>query len=155
MEFYTDVSLRGSTIYLRGKKDGRRVQRKIDYKPYLFLNSKSEDTKYRSLYNRPVDKINFDSVYEARDFMKRYAEVDGVEVYGLDKFAYTFINDFYPGTIDFDQSQINIGNIDIETESEGGFPTPPLQTNRLPTLPSSVRTRSLHSVVVTSIHQTT
>ena len=67
MEFYTDVSLRGSTIYLRGKKDGRRVQRKIDYKPYLFLNSKSEDTKYRSLYNRPVDKIEFGSVYEARD----------------------------------------------------------------------------------------
>lgn len=122
MEFYTDVSLRGSTIYLRGKKDGKRVQRKIDYKPYLFLNSKSSDTKYKSLYGKPVDKVEFGSVYEARDFLKRYADVDGVEIYGLDKFAYTFINDFYPGTVDFDPSQINIGNIDIETESEGGFP---------------------------------
>jgi DNA polymerase elongation subunit (family B) len=66
--------------------------------------------------------MEFDSVYEARDFMKKYEDVSGFEIFGLNKFEYTFINDYYTGEVNYDPNKINVGYIDIEVDSSGGFP---------------------------------
>jgi len=123
MKFYTNVSIRGNNILLRGFLNGHRVHEKIPYKPYLFVPTKNE-TKYKSLFGKKLDRVNFDSISDAKDFLKRYNDVSGFEIYGLDKFIYPFINDKYSGTIEYDQKYINIMNIDIEVKSDEGFPEP-------------------------------
>jgi DNA polymerase elongation subunit (family B) len=56
--------------------------------------------------------------------MKRYEDVDNFKVYGSTNFPYVYINEAYPGKVDYDPEQIKIANIDIEVGSENGFPEP-------------------------------
>lgn len=121
-KFYTSVYLNKSEILLRGYEHGKRVQHAIPYKPYLFVTSRIKNTEYKTLKGVPVDKIEFGSVYEARDYIRRYKDVEGLDIYGLTNFVYTFIHDHYPGNIDYDPSLISVVSLDIETDSTGGFP---------------------------------
>jgi DNA polymerase elongation subunit (family B) len=121
-KYYTNVYLNRGDILLRGYEDGKRIQHAIPYKPYLFVKSKIKNTEYKTIKGVPVDRVDFDSVYDARDFIKRYKEVDGFDVYGLTNFTYTFIHDHYPGVIDYDPNEISVASLDIETDSQGGFP---------------------------------
>ena len=121
-KFYTNVALNRGDILLRGYEDGKRIQHAIPYKPYLFVSSRIKDTEYKTLKGKPVDKIDFGSVYEARDFIKRYKDVQGMEIFGLTNFTYTFIHDHYPGVVDYDPGLISVVSLDIETDSTGGFP---------------------------------
>ena len=121
MKFYTSAIQRGNNIYLRGYDNGRRINRKIQYEPYLFVPSKKE-SEYHTLDGTPVEKITFENISEGKDFLKKYSDVSNFEIYGLDKFVYAFINDYYPGEIIYEKEKINIGTLDIEVDSEGGFP---------------------------------
>ena len=107
---------------LRGYENGQRVQHRIPCKPYLFVNSKFGNSEYRNLKGKPVDRIDFDSPADARDFTKRYSDVNGFDIYGLTNYVYTFINDTYRGSIDYDPSIISLVNIDIEVAADQGFP---------------------------------
>ncbi len=122
MKFYTNVFLYRNEVYLRGYENGKRVKEIIPYRPYLFIPSKTEDNVYKNLQGKSVDKIEFESVYQARDFIKRYENVEGFEVYGLTSFLYTYINDAYPGEVAYDPKTISIVNIDIEVAADEGFP---------------------------------
>jgi len=123
-KFYTNVSTYRNEILLRGYEDGQRIQQSVPYKPYLFVHSKRGDSPYRNLKGKQVDKIEFSSMSEARDFAKRYKEVEGFEIYGLTNYTYTFINDYYAGDIDYDPKIISKVNIDIEVAADQGFPHP-------------------------------
>jgi len=123
MFFYTNVFARGDKVYLRGYRDGRRIAETIQYKPYLFVPAdRKTNTIYKTLDGKPVSKIDFDSISEARDFVKRYEEVANYDIYGLTNFQYLFIHDKFRGDMQYDTSQINIIGIDIETDSSDGFP---------------------------------
>ena len=122
MKFYTSVNLVRNKILLRGYEDGKRVQETINYNPFLFINSQSGNTKYKTLDGKPVDRIDFDSVSEARDFFKTYKDVNGLTVYGFDRYQYSYIYEAYPGEIQYDPDLINVLNIDIETPTDQGFP---------------------------------
>jgi DNA polymerase elongation subunit (family B) len=121
-KFYTSVSLNRGDILLRGYENGERIQHAIPYKPYLFVKSRTKNSEYKTLKGVPVDKIDFSGVYEAREFIKKYKGIDGMEIFGLTNFVYTFIHDYYPGVIDYDPNQISVVSLDIETDSSGGFP---------------------------------
>ena len=118
--FYTNVYMRGDRIYLRGFDKGLRIKEIINYKPYMFL-PKAEGN-YRTLDGKPVAKMQFDSISDARDFVQRYEDVSNMEVYGLNNFLYTYIYDTFNGDIDYDPKKINIGVLDIECKSDAGFP---------------------------------
>jgi DNA polymerase elongation subunit (family B) len=122
--FYTNVYSRGNKIYLRGySSDNRRVHEIIDYKPYLFTSNRSgKNTKYRTLDGHPVDRMDFDSIYDAKDFIKRYSDVSNVNIYGLTNFRYLFIYDKYGHNLEYDPTWVNVISLDIETDSSGGFP---------------------------------
>ncbi len=122
MAIYTDAFARGKYIYLRGWNNGKRVHRKVEYQPYLFVNAKNSEAEYHSLFKDPAARMDFDNLYEAKDFMKKYSNVSGMKIFGLDKFVYPFLNDYYPGELNWSSSDLNIGNIDIETDSSDGFP---------------------------------
>lgn len=122
MKFYTDVFINRNQIYMRGYDAGKRFQTRLDYKPYLFLPSKKEDAKYKSLFNKKLDKIQFASINEAKDFTKKYSNVSGFQIYGMTHYEYPFINDYFQDEIQFDQEKLSVGFIDIEVDSSDGFP---------------------------------
>ena len=121
-KYYTNVSINRNDILLRGYEDGQRVQHRIPYKPTLYVHSKNGNSLYRNLKGRQVDEIKLDSISEARDFVKRYSDVEGFEIYGLTNYVYAFINEYFPGDIDYDPKKISMVNIDIEVAADQGFP---------------------------------
>ena len=105
--FYTNVALSKNDILLRGYENGKRAQRQIPYKPYLFIPTPKE-TKYSTLEGRGVGRVDFDSIRDAREFVGQYKDVDGMQVYGLTNFVYTYIYDNYRGEIQYDPSIISV-----------------------------------------------
>jgi DNA polymerase elongation subunit (family B) len=121
--YYTNVASVGNNILYRGIKDGRRVKGKIPYSPTLFLPSK-KPTKFKTLTGEYLEPMKFDSIREARDFVKRYDEVSNFKIYGQTRFEYAFIADNHQGMVDWNIEDISIAIIDIEVGSENGFPDP-------------------------------
>lgn len=124
--YYTSAVASGSNILFRGIKDGRRMKLKIQYSPTLYLPSKYEVTDYKSLSGEYLQPKKFDTIREARDFVKRYEDVENFKVYGNSGYEYAFIADEHKGMIDWDFKDILIGVIDIEVASDNGFPDPKL-----------------------------
>ena len=120
--FYTNVYMRGEKIYMRGFDKGLRIKEVIQYKPYLFLPSKKSNTIYKTLDGKPVEKMMFDSIPDARDFVSKYSEVSNMEIFGLTTFPYLYIYDNFKGDIDYDPKIVNIGTLDIECAADEGFP---------------------------------
>jgi DNA polymerase elongation subunit (family B) len=123
-KFYTHVYQRRNDILVRGYENGKRVQRRVPYKPYLFVTDrKGENSGWKSLYGeKPLSKMIFDSISEARDFMERYEDVNGFEYHGYTKWQYVYMADEYAGFVDFDLNQIHKAFLDIEVRSNNGFP---------------------------------
>jgi DNA polymerase elongation subunit (family B) len=120
MDFYTSVFQRGDKIYVRGYKNGSRERFFEEYKPYLFLQK--QGGKYKTLDGKAVDKMQFDSISDAKDFLGRYEDVSNMDVYGLTQFAYLYIFDNFPGEINYDPSVVKTAIIDIECAADEGFP---------------------------------
>lgn len=119
-DFYTNVYCKKNIMLVRGYLDGKRYKQVTKYKPYLFLPTKNE-SKFKNLNGDYVDKKQFESVSEARNFVRTYSEIENFSIYGLDKFVYTYIYDNYPKEIKYDVNLIKSWNIDIETDSSDGF----------------------------------
>lgn len=124
MKFYTNVSRFRNDILVQGYNNGKRFRETIKYKPTLYMPSKTGKSDYRTLEGKPVDPIKFDDMFDANDFVRRYRDVDGMKFYGFHSgnFLYAFINEYYPGQVDYDPDIIKIANIDIEIETDKGFP---------------------------------
>jgi DNA polymerase elongation subunit (family B) len=119
--FYTNVQVYGSRILYRGIEDGRKVSRKIDYFPTLYVPSQVP-TAFTSVTGKHVSEMKPGNIREARDFVKQYEDVQGFKIYGNQRYEYQFISDHFSDDIDWDISLMNVVNIDIEVESDNGFP---------------------------------
>jgi DNA polymerase elongation subunit (family B) len=119
-KFYTSVLKRGNHILRRGYEKGLRVTDKVPYSPYVFIPK--ENGKYRTIDGKPVEKLQFDTLSEATDFIKRYEDVSNMEIYGLTIFQYLYIFDEYKGDIDYDPKMVKVGILDIECAADDGFP---------------------------------
>lgn len=120
--FYTNVEKYGNTILWRGYENGKPFMKKEKFKPTLYLPTKNE-TEYKTLIgNKPVAPKTFDSMSDAKDFIDRYKDVQGFDVYGNTNFVAQFIQETYPDDIDFDMSKINIFSFDIEVDISDGYP---------------------------------
>lgn len=125
MKFYTSFYQYGTKVLLRGYEFGNRVQKKLHYEPTLYITKSGDSaakTKFHLLDGTPVHPIKFDSMREARDFMKKYDDVENFKVYGSTNFAYSCIHEEYPGHIEHDPSLVAVVCLDIETDSSNGFP---------------------------------
>ena len=123
MSFYTNVQTIGNSILFRGvSNDGKRFKDRIEYHPTLYIPTK-EETKFKTLQGEPVGEIRPGTMKECREFIAKYKEIDNFNVYGNDKFEFSFIAEHFPEEhIDYNFSQIRIAYLDIETGSEHGFP---------------------------------
>jgi len=123
MKFYTNVTAHGNKILVRGYDDGERFYDELYYKPYLFLPSpRRAPSEYKSIKGIPLVKRNFNSIKDAKNFLKEFEEVDNQDIYGLSSFVHTYIFDNFKGQIEHDPSLISICCLDIETSTEGGYP---------------------------------
>ena len=121
--YYTNVASVGNNILFRGIKNGRRVKLKIGYSPTLFLPSK-KPTQFKSLEGEHLEPMKFETIREARDFVKRYDEVSNFKIYGQTRYEYAFIADENKGMVDWNMDDISVAICDIEVGSENGFPDP-------------------------------
>jgi len=122
MKFYTNVQMVGNQFLVRGYDDGRHFMVREKYQPTLFVPSKKE-TYYKTLEGNYVEPIKPGGVKDCRNFMQQYAEVENFPIYGNEKFIYQYISDNYTeDEIKFDINKIKLVTIDIEVESEYGFP---------------------------------
>ena len=93
--FYTNVQVWGGKILYRGVENGRKIKKKIDYQPTLFIKS-NKPTEFKTIHNQFVSTINPGSIKDCRDFVKQYENVDGFEIYGNQKYEYVFsLQSFY------------------------------------------------------------
>jgi DNA polymerase elongation subunit (family B) len=121
--FYTDVCRNGNDILFRGYKNGKKVQTKIKYKPTLYVNS-DKPSDVVSLHGSPVEPIDFDTMFDAQEFIKRYRDVDNFDIHGNTNWVQQFISDAFSGMVEFDRDSVNVTSIDIEVQSDQGFPRP-------------------------------
>lgn len=123
MQFYTSISRYGNSLLYRGYEDGKRVKRKIPFKPTLYVKGKG-NSKYNALDGTNVDAIKLDSMREAKEFIEKYEGIDNFKIYGNTNYIAQFIAETFPGEIKFDREKIRVHNIDIEVASDAGFPEP-------------------------------
>jgi DNA polymerase elongation subunit (family B) len=121
--FYTNVQSVGNYILYRGVKDGRRFKQRIEYQPTLYVPAK-KITSFTSLKGEYLEPINPGGIRDAREFVKKYSDVDGFRIFGNTRYEYAFIADEHPGMVNWDEEQVSVAVIDIEVGSENGFPDP-------------------------------
>ena len=122
MQFYTNVFPLGDKICVRGYEDGRAFNRKIDFFPTLYVPSKKDSSKWRTLEGIVVDELKPGTIKETREFVKRYDGVERFDIYGNTNYVCQYISDTYESEIRFDMEHIRLFFLDIETATENGFP---------------------------------
>ena len=124
MSFYTNVLRYKNYILHRGYYDnGERFSRKEYFQPKLYVSSKKNEG-WTGLDGQSVAPIDFESMFEANQWLKQNIDVSGRNIYGNKKFTQQFVTEKYPRDIEFNRDFINVGTIDIETDYDTGFPHP-------------------------------
>jgi DNA polymerase elongation subunit (family B) len=121
MKFYTACALKGNKVLVRGYRNGERFSESVAFKPSLFIRSEKE-SKYRTLKQVKVKRMIFDTLYDCREFLDQYRELDDCPIYGNTDFVTQYIMETYQSEMVYDLSKIKIAYLDLECESEGGFP---------------------------------
>lgn len=124
-KFYTNVTRIGNSICLREVTDSGPSKRKVTYSPTLYVKN-STPGKFTSLYGADVKAVTHPNMSSAREFVKQYEGVQGVELFGQTNYTLAYINEMYPAGMEYDASLITVFGIDIETlvpEDENGRPT--------------------------------
>lgn len=121
MKFYTACALKGNKVLVRGYKNGERFTESISFKPSLFIRTE-KDSKYKTLNNIKVKRMIFDTLYDCREFLDQYRELDDCPIYGNTDFITQYLMETYEGEVVYDLSKIKIAYLDLECESENGFP---------------------------------
>ena len=121
MKFYTGCAIKGNKILVRGYSNGKRFTDNVNFKPSLFLKS-DDDSQYKTLTGVNVKRIKFDKIYECRQFLDQYRELEDCPIYGNTDFITQYLLETYKGEVDYDLPTIKVAYFDIECESEGGFP---------------------------------
>ena len=118
-KFYTNIELRGDSILYMGWENGLPVKQKIKYKPHVFIPSKSE-TEYKAFSNKKyLQRVDFDSISDMKEYIKTYSDVSNFEIYGCSNIIRQFTRSAFEGEIEWDYAQTKIWFFDIETRVEG------------------------------------
>ena len=122
MRFYTNVTQWGNNILVREYNNGQRVNHRVKYSPTMYVPVQ-KPTEHKTLQGKYVTPYKFTTIKEAKAFIEQYKEQPHL-VYGLDRFAYTYLSDTYPNNVNWDSDKILTVTIDIETRADNGFPDP-------------------------------
>lgn len=121
MKFYTNVQTWGNNILYRGYSNGKREQSRVGFQPTLFISS--DTGNYITNDGKKADPMPFKDIKSAKNFLYDYSN-SNINIYGMRRFEYSFIDENFEDDIEFEYDQIKIFRIDIEVGSENGFPSP-------------------------------
>ena len=121
MKFYTACALKGNKVLVRGYNNGVRFTDTVTYKPSLYMRTDTP-SKYKTLTGVNVGRIKFENLYEAREFLDQYRELEDCPIYGNTDFITQYIMETYASEVEYDLSKIKVAYLDLECETEGGFP---------------------------------
>lgn len=123
--FYSSIDRDYNNILFRGYKDNKKIKRKIQYKPKLYIKT-DQPTKFKSLLGNNLGEIQFDSMADAQQYIKQYRDISNFEIYGNQNFSSQFISDiFLDSEIKYDRSSFDVATFDIEVAiGDDGFPAP-------------------------------
>ena len=79
---YTNVLCQGNYILYRGVNNGKKVKGKVSYSPSLFLRSKGSKSDWHGIHGESLDAMRFESIRAAKDFQRKYKDVDNFDIYG-------------------------------------------------------------------------
>ena len=124
-EYYTSVSVRYGKVLYRGysvDENGmkRRTHAKLAYGPTLYLECNDTESPFKSLYGKPLQEKRFDSIPEAREYIKSYKDVREIYGYAQNRFEYAFLAQAFPDILEVGIDDVTVGTIDIETTVEHG-----------------------------------
>jgi len=123
-KFYTTVYRRGNNILYRGYEDGQPFMRKVPFSPTMFYPSEDPSSGWKSLDGRFVTPIRYDNMADAQKSIRQSNSTANSALHGMSNFLTQFITDEFPDEIKFNRGQINVTSIDIEVQSDEGFPKP-------------------------------
>ena len=123
--FYTCVDQHFNDILFRGYNEGKRVHKKFraaDWQPTLFVPSIAE-SNYHDIKGRPISIVRPGSIGDCRRYIEKFQGTRHT-VYGNSKWVIQFISDFFLSQCPWVREWINVLSIDIEVQSDKGFPRP-------------------------------
>ena len=121
IRFYTNVFRKWDNLFVRGYDNGKAFSEEIKYEPYLFVPS-DKNTGYNTIKGEDVRRIDFTSMSEASNYVKKHEGLIGKKIYGLTDYSYVYLYDNYKEGFEYDFNLIKIVSLDIETDSSDGFP---------------------------------
>lgn len=121
--FYTNFTEMRGKIYLRHFEDDIDHSTVVtNFEPSLCVLSK-EESRYKSPFGHNLEKMDFESIWAARNFYKEHSDVTNYPIFGNTKYGHQFINRQFKNQ-QWDFKKIRILQTDIETDVEEGFPDP-------------------------------
>lgn len=133
--YYTNVACNYDKILLRYVDDkGVRHMDKISIVPHLYvLSNDDNDTTTKDIHGNPLKQLAVKDIADARQRVKQYKDVQGFEIYGMQRYEYQAIRFLECLTLQGSVSAIRkipsikdhrVCNMDIEVKSDDGFPDP-------------------------------
>lgn len=116
LKFYTDFFTRGDDVLIRGYDAAGTSCLVRHQMPLVFYSETGKHlSEFKTIEGRRLYHVNFSSLKDARQIAKES------KLYGNLKAEYTAIDQLFPA-LEVDEQKIKTAFIDIETESEHGFP---------------------------------
>ena len=125
IRYYTFAATIKDRIFVRGWDDklGGYFKDMVPFNPTLFVST-NQESEYKSLTGQNVKPVKPGSISECRGFIDDYRNVEGMQVYGMERFLYQYLAEEFDEVIEYDTSKIKLWSLDIETTAENGFPKP-------------------------------
>ncbi len=120
MNFYKSVLEYKGKLLVRAIEGGKEYKEKINFEPTLYSLS-NQPTDWKTLQGQSLKPMTFTTIDAARKF-RSIAGTSNSSVYGLERYHYQYINENYPGAIQWSKDKIKIFTLDIECTCENGFP---------------------------------
>ena len=123
MSFYTNIQTLGNDILVRSVEEGERAKYTDRYYPKVYVknNDPSGKSERTSIDGLPLSSLTPGNIKETRAFIEQYKGVSGFDLYGVVDWNHMYIGEMFLDC-NYDFEKIRICTIDIETESENGFP---------------------------------
>lgn len=129
---YTYVDQIGTKILHRWvDEQGVRHSEWGNFCPTLYVQSNKENNEFRGIRQEKLSPVDFDSIWDARQFVQKYQGVDNFPIYGNQNWWAQFIQENYTGEVEWDIEKLTIATLDIECRMDTGFPNPQIAPSEL------------------------
>lgn len=130
-KFYTNVARYGNKLLVRGYKDGIQYKERIEFAPTLYVtdNSANSEPTFRSLDKAPLKPVEFESIKAAKDFIDRYDDVTGFEIFGNSNWQYQYLGSTWSKEVPWSVTDVRTYTIDIETTVQHGLTIQEMMNN--------------------------